>query len=103
MKKYLLGIFAIVIAVSLSAFTSNAKHSKASKSFSGFYWYMVDNTTNLAKVSSPAFGGAQTTQSYADTHSPCDPGTTRDCIRGYNAQLTADESGIGDALPVEKP
>jgi hypothetical protein len=103
MKKYLLGIFAIVIAVSLSAFTSSAKHSASSKTLDGFYWYMVDDASGLAKVSSPAFGGAQATQTFADTHSPCDAGSTRDCIRGYSSQLTADESSEGQAIPVEKP
>jgi hypothetical protein len=103
MKKNLLGIIAIVVALSLSAFTSQAKHSTTSKNLDGFYWYLVDDASGLAKVNSPAFGGAQTTQSFADTHSPCDAGSTRDCIRGYSSQLSADESSEGQAIPVEKP
>jgi hypothetical protein len=103
MKKYLLGVIAILIGVGLSAFTNQTKHTKSSKSFDSFYWYFVDDVSTDSKASSPAFGGALTTQSDAETHTPCDVGSNRDCIRGYTSQLTVDDPGPGQAVPIQKP
>lgn len=41
MRKYLLGLFAIVMAVSLSAFTS-AKSSKETGKTANLYWFLYD-------------------------------------------------------------
>jgi|SRR5690606_23604311 len=39
MKKYLLGLVAVVIAVGLSAFTSAEKQTKTSDNFTSYYWF----------------------------------------------------------------
>jgi hypothetical protein len=46
MKKYLLGIIAVVIAVGLSSFTNSLKERKSTKTEVQLYWYHVNPTTS---------------------------------------------------------
>lgn len=75
MRKYLLGLFAVVMAVSLSAFTS-AKSTNGAKKSAPLYWFDYDETSG--------------TGAYLDygerslfINFECDQTTGIDCRRGY--------------------
>ena len=104
MKKYIVGLFALILGVGLSAFTASESKRLApggNKNTETFFWYHVDALGN-ALVNSPAFEGAEVTQEYADINSGCTQGNNADCIRGYDSQLSADDPGPGDAIPVRR-
>jgi hypothetical protein len=54
MKKYLLGLFAIVLAVGFSAFTNTSKVVKPKKASQDYYWYPVSS----GLISGPAINSA---------------------------------------------
>ncbi len=85
MRKYLLGLFAIVMAVSLSAFTS-AKSSKAAGKSADLYWFLYDaieEETGAYLV----FGEKNTFKVTG-----CNQATQIDCRRGYSAADLIDPS-----------
>ncbi|HEX2845861.1 MAG TPA: hypothetical protein VHN59_04895 [Chitinophagaceae bacterium] len=92
MRKYLLGLFAVVAAVSLSAFTSAKSSDKAVKSAS-LYWFEYD-------ISS----GTGTYLNYGDRSLfivpfSCDQLEGEDCRRGYSFEDLVDgdpEKGVID-------
>lgn len=85
MRKYLLGLFAVVMAVSLSAFTS-AKSSKETGKSADLYWFLYDATS-------------ETTGTYLDFGEKntfkvpgCNQETEIDCRRGYSLADLVDPS-----------
>jgi hypothetical protein len=77
MRKYLLGLFAVVMAVSLSAFTS-AKSSKETGKSADLYWFLYDATTGTTGAYL-AFGEKKTFRVPT-----CNKETQIDCRRGYS-------------------
>ncbi len=98
MKKYLLSIIAVVIAVGLSAFTFENK-PKAQKTDDVFYWYFVDYTNNssgeIPLGSSVQFSGTQTHQ-YAVDNDGC-MGSAKDCMRGFSTVPSLPTSSSGQS------
>jgi len=76
MRKYLLGLFAVVMAVSLSAFTSARSSDKAVKS-APLYWFEYDE-----------LAGTGDYIDYGERSEflvpPCDLEEGKDCHRGYS-------------------
>lgn len=83
MKKGLLGFMAIGIAIGLSAFNSNS----SSKETSELFWYEVNSAGVIADANALMFSGQEQTKSYAEIHSPCSPGSTIDCLRGFTNKI----------------
>ena len=87
MRKYLLGLFAIMMAVSLSAFTS-AKSSKEVGKTAPLYWFSYSaSTSTLGSYLGNGEKAAFITGS-------CDNSGVTDCRRGYT-----DEELVNPAIP----
>jgi hypothetical protein len=86
MRKYLLGLFAIVMAVSLSAFTG-AKSSEATGKAIDLYWFEYDHSGT---------GTVGTYLDYGDRSEflnvPCNLSVGNDCRRGYTLTDLVDQS-----------
>ena len=91
MKKYLLGLVAVVLAIGFSAFTKSTV-TKNKRTDGSYFWYEYDagadqlgvlvNPNNTVKISkNDAFG-------YTD----CQDETSTDCLRGYDNNDMANES-----------
>lgn len=85
MRKYLLGLFAVVMAVSLSAFTS-AKSSKETGKSADLYWFLYDATS----------GGTGAYLDFGEKNTfrvtGCNLESLIDCRRGYSAEDLIDPS-----------
>lgn len=80
MKKYLLGIFAVVIAVSLSAFNNVTPKAK----FTDPYWFKISGQ-HLPGASVPQADAMFLRQSASAPTDPVNcPGGSYDCIAGFN-------------------
>lgn len=104
MKKYLLGIVAIVLAIGLSAFGTS--HQANDKGLTSYVWYLTtynDDFPSGAILSSGdvRFGGAMQTQTYADANDGCS-GTVKHCFRGYPNSLSSFPSTAAPASTTTK-
>lgn len=88
MRKYLLGLFAVVMAVSLSAFTS-AKNSKAAAKTAPLYWFLYDQTSGIGDYLDHGEKSAFISGSCNDLGTP-------DCRRGYT-----EEQLVNSAAPAQ--
>jgi hypothetical protein len=81
MKKYLFGLFAIILAVSFSAFSTAKKHSKTSGT--PYYWYTVDASGNVADDNGPLNGSTEDKDAAVSNMLGGCPNSTGDfCILG---------------------
>jgi hypothetical protein len=79
MKKYLLGILAVVFAVSLSAFNNMKPKAK----FTDPYWFKISKQ-HVPGSSVPSSDAVFIQQSATPPTDPVNcPGTTYDCIAGF--------------------
>jgi hypothetical protein len=85
MKKYLLGLSAIVFAVVLFAFTAPAKQAKAANVEDELYWYRIDASGNIGSALN---SGTQATKTDVLSESGCPDETGDDCARGYDEPQT---------------
>lgn len=90
MKKYLLGIIAIVLAAGLSSFTADPKHD----SDDVYYFYIVNSNGVIPEGASVQFGGT-VSLAYADLNDGCS-GSGNDCMRGFLTQPSLPTSASGN-------
>ncbi|MEP7375988.1 MAG: hypothetical protein ABI675_21510 [Chitinophagaceae bacterium] len=92
MKKYLLGLFAVVLAVFLCAFTSIEKKDDSKANFTDYYYYKLNAAgTQLAvELSSSTISRAA-----AQTAAGCNNTASAMCAYGYTYRITS--------LPVDIP
>ncbi|MFY7839208.1 MAG: hypothetical protein ACOVP7_02980 [Lacibacter sp.] len=90
MKKYLLGIIAVVAAIGFSSFTTKDKQPADDI----YYFYVVDDNGVIPAGSSVQFGG-QVTLSYANANDGC-TGSTNHCMRGFLSQPSLPTAQSGD-------
>jgi len=93
MKKYLLGIIAVVVAIGATAFTKEIKKEKTTPAVTDLYWYTVtynEDFPNGAVMSSSdiRFSGVPQTQTYANANDGCS-GTAIHCLRGFSSTLAS--------------
>lgn len=83
MKTKILGVIAIAIAISMSAFTSPNKKVHFG---SGPYWFLIDNGIAKGAHAVPAADATFVQQSTTppDESSVC-PGTNNQCLSGFDA------------------
>ena len=82
MQTKIIGIFAIALAISLSAFTNPKKNVKPI----GTYWYLIDN--GIAKGAHPVPAADATFIQQSTTppnESTACPGTNNQCLSGFDA------------------
>ena len=87
MKKHFLGIFAVVLALGMSAFTSPATSKKTSGT--PLYWYHVSGTQTVGpKINSTLLDEdqamAQITECNDETEEFCLYGSTNPNLSGFN-------------------
>ena len=82
MKKYLLGIFAVALAIGFSAFT---KKNEPKKNFTNYYWFKVatgqesDNTLTNSQVTDYLGFGATA------PNAGCPNDGAKNCVVGFNS------------------
>jgi hypothetical protein len=95
MKKYMLGLFAIVMALGLSAF----QHStvKTATTETALYWYPVDQSTGAIDHTQLINPSAKMTKSQLRAASliPCPEAPGVDCTRGFNDLQSSDVTTQG--------
>ena len=82
MKKYLLGVFAIALAIGFSAFTTSKVHS--AKTSTTFYWFEAAQNTG----SQSTFVDADVSYIQASASAPtgiCSGTQTYKCVLGFTA------------------
>jgi uncharacterized protein YxeA len=87
MKKQLLGIFAIIIAIGASAFTTN--HNTNHKKTAALYWYDVTYDTMHPGGYIQNADDFYVQSEKSQVASPCPTGTAKDCLRGFSSALTS--------------
>lgn len=95
MKKYLLGFFAIIMALGLTAFQHST--AKASGLETALYWYPFNQSTGAidhTQLINPS-GKLTKSQLRAASLIPCPEAPGVDCIRGFDAQQSADVTTQG--------
>jgi hypothetical protein len=78
MKKQILSLFIVVLAVGFSAFTTIQHHAKSTDNA---FWYKVDPTSNEV-IAEYGFVSRES----AESSSGCS-GTNADCDKGYSSDL----------------
>jgi hypothetical protein len=104
MKKYLFGVFAVILAISFSAFSITKP--KAEKNLMNGFWYAYNPSSN--QISLLPDGNVSITETRAKQVTGCDvPSTANECSRLYSSQQTgtfpktAPSSGIVESLFVQ--
>ena len=72
--------------------TENATEAKAGQAL---YWYKVSYVGSTEGFI-PANAPLQAHDEEANVNSPCDPGSERDCLRGFASPQTAQTNALGD-------
>jgi hypothetical protein len=103
MKTNIIGIFAIALAIGLSAFTSPVK--RANKPI-GTYWFLIDGSVAAGSHKVPANSATFLQQSIsAPTESVCTTGTQQ-CVSGFTAaQVNTSTNQLKDdnEIPAMQP
>lgn len=85
MKKYLIGAFAVVLSVSLAAFTPKEKIPSDESSTTTYDWYAVDYSivpTGIIPANATVVLPGKTVNE-ATAADGCPDVTSRDCLRGF--------------------
>jgi len=103
MKTKIIGIFAIALAIGLSAFTNPVR--KTSKPI-GTYWFLIDGSVAAGNHKVPANSATFLQQSIsAPTESVCTSGTQQ-CVSGFTAaqvNTSTDELKDDNEIPAMQP
>lgn len=86
-KKFGIGMLAIVLAVSFSAFTAVKKELPQKFDEPVLYWYTLD----VANQEVPRYATPFAQTEKSNISSPCDPGAAVDCVRGFDHILNTDD------------
>jgi|GEM_PF-3113139 len=101
MKKLIFPMLAVIIAVSASAFTTVKEHNH--NKFASLYWYKVTydamHPTGTIVNASDFYVQSEKSQ----VNSPCDPGTAKDCLRGFSSAIATYPSNAPGADQIKKP
>lgn len=93
MKKYLLGLFAVILAIGFSAFT-NVHHSK-NKTETPYYWYEVNNVLSETDGATVNPDGKEIKDDMLSA--PCDDSGSPVCLAGFSSEVPSGTSisGLG--------
>ena len=84
MKKFLLPMLAILLAVGFSAFTKDNRERKTNAEQDELYWYRIVN----GKIGSALNSEVLSTKTEVFTEAGCPDETGDDCARGYEETQT---------------
>src|SRR5258708_429480 len=93
MKKYLLGLFAVVLAVSFSSFKAQKKASDQNP----YYWYHVVAGETIGGPISPEAGKVTKDQALMDNYTTCPDSGADVCLFG------SDDGDLDEETPVGSP
>ena len=91
MKKHLLSLIAIVLAIGFSAFTIPKKGNGTNQAL---YWYYVDNDMITVNPNNRV-STSQIEKSAAQAIVTCEGETLNDCARGFDYVLTSSTTSSG--------
>jgi hypothetical protein len=94
MKKNVLGLFAIVLAISLSAFNTIHKEKTTG---TPFYWYQVSGTSTIGSTLNPSAAVDKPTAMSDLTN--CDDQATDNCLFGSTNANLPNNTNIGTPDP----
>lgn len=102
MKKIIFSA-ALLMGFAVVSFAGNPKDGKATatenttetKAGQQLYWYRVSYATNPNGIV-PANSPLEAYDEEANVNSPCDPGSERDCLRGFPEAQTAETDAPGE-------
>jgi hypothetical protein len=102
MKKVIFSA-ALLMGVAIISFAGNPKDGKTNvgnatetKAGQQLYWYKVSYATDPNGIV-PANSPLVAHDEEANVNSPCDAGSERDCLRGFQQAQTAETDAPGDA------
>lgn len=95
MKKYLLGLAAVVVALSLSAFTGDYKKVEKVKSSANLHWFALPIQNNIYLETTSSI-------SQRDANSPCDVTITTECERAYTDDELIDPEDPSQGVDPDK-
>ena len=82
MKNYLLGILAVITAVTFSAFTP--VHQSVKKDTTPMLWYEVASNGDLVDYQTPVNATPETRSYFLLNEETCIEGDEVDCVRGFD-------------------
>jgi hypothetical protein len=88
MKKYLLGIFAILLAVGFSSFSATKTVNQPTKFDPTFFYYAVNSSGEIESPDALVNSVART-HAQESSQTLCN-GSNAECLRGYINQLSTD-------------
>ena len=91
MKKHLFGLVALVLAISVSAFTAPKKIEKTEQAL---YWYSVNSDMTTVDPQNLLYP-SQIEGPAAEALVECEGNTSNDCARGFQSQLSSSTTDIG--------
>lgn len=93
MKKYLLGIFAIAMAVVLYSFTTNKYEKSNNTKTTEYYWFLVDSEGQINPEDDPI--GPMSVVEFQGEYEDCTGNGPR-CAEGFETTLPTSPNDIGD-------
>ena len=91
MKKYLLGIIAVILAIGFSSFSSkHTTYQKKATDGPPLYWYEISGGNIVAFLNASQDPGDKVSkqEAMAENFTPCQDEVGVDCIRGYSSLQT---------------
>ena len=95
MKKYFLGILAVILALVFSAFTGTRKKA----AFADMYWFQISNQYTPGYPVDQADATFMLESTVAPIGSEC-TGSTYDCVAGFNADQVNSSNQLKDDLEI---
>ena len=93
MKKYLVGLFTIVLGIGINTFGTRSHPKADDKNLTSYYWYITTYNPDfpdgaIINSSDLQFSGVAETQPYADANDGCS-GSIKHCLRGFSSMLSS--------------
>jgi hypothetical protein len=101
MKKSIIPMLAVIIAVGASAFTTVKNHNH--KKLASLYWYEVTYDAAHPGGTIASSSDFYTQSEKSQVISPCDAGTAKDCLRGFVSPLTSYPNNAAGTDQIQKP
>ena len=102
MKKYVLGIIAVLIIVVVSSFVF-ATNKTNNKNDASLYWYEVTYDASHLNGYIPSSSDFYIQSQKSQVVSPCDAGVDKDCLRGFTSAITSFPSSLPGTDQIKRP
>ncbi|HEY8661297.1 MAG TPA: hypothetical protein VIL78_19845 [Hanamia sp.] len=102
MKKYILGIIAVLMIVAVSSFVFANNNTTNIKNTS-LYWYEVTYDATHLNGYIPSADDFYVQSEKNQVSSPCDAGVDKDCLRGFTSAITTFPSMATGTDQIKRP